>query len=212
MAVLNNSFSIRHVRREVVGPNTRLWLCEDAGGGYLEIPTEQIVEVEPAPTAVPAPAATGTPETGAGNILPTQDSIQNLIENAALRHQIDPDFVASVVKVESSFSPAVTSAKGAGGLMQLMPRTAAWLGVENVLDPAANVEGGTRYLRQLLDQYHGDVAKALAAYNAGPHRVEQYGGIPPYPETRAYVARVIEDYNRKKLQQQAQSTAAPPDR
>jgi soluble lytic murein transglycosylase-like protein len=95
--------------------------------------------------------------------------------------------------------------------MQLMPRTAAWLGVENVLDPAANVEGGTKYLRQLLDQYDGDALKALAAYNAGPQRVEQYGGVPPFPETRAYITRIIDDYNRKKHQQQAHSSAPPAD-
>ena len=89
--------------------------------------------------------------------------------------------------------------------MQLMPLTAASLGVENALDPASNMEGGTRYLRQLLDQYGGDAAKALAAYNAGPQRVQQYGGVPPYAETRAYVARIIGDYNRKKLQQHTDS-------
>jgi soluble lytic murein transglycosylase-like protein len=74
------------------------------------------------------------------------------------------------------------------------------------------VEGGTKYLRQLLDQYDGDAVKALAAYNAGPQRVAQYGGVPPYPETRAYVARIVDDYNRKKIQQQAHSAAAPADK
>ena len=140
---------------------------------------------------------------------PAEDPIQNWIASAASRHQIDPDFVASVVKAESGFNPTAVSPKGAQGLMQLMPETAAKLGVENVLDPAANVEGGTKYLRQLLDQYAGDAVKALAAYNAGPQRVEQYGGIPPYRETRAYITRIIDDYNRKKLQQQAHSTWLP---
>jgi hypothetical protein len=119
--------------------------------------------------------------------------------------------VASVVKAESGFIPTAVSPKGALGLMQLMPRTAAWLGVENVLDPAANVEGGTKYLRQLLDQYDGDALKALAAYNAGPQRVEQYGGVPPFPETRAYITRIIDDYNRKKHQQETHSSAPPAD-
>ena len=143
---------------------------------------------------------------------PAEDPIKNLIASAASRHQIDPDFVASVVKAESGFNPTAVSSKGAQGLMQLMPRTAARLGVENALDPAANVEGGTKYLRQLLDQYDGDAVKALAAYNAGPQRVEQYGGVPPYRETRAYITRIIDDYNRKKLQQQAHSTVAPADK
>jgi soluble lytic murein transglycosylase-like protein len=121
-----------------------------------------------------------------------------LIASAALRHQIDPDFVASVVKAESGFLPTAVSPRGAQGLMQLMPRTAAELGVRNALDPAENVEGGTTYLRRLLDRYDWDAVKALAAYNAGPQRVEQYGSAPPYPETRAYVARIINDYSRKK--------------
>jgi len=82
--------------------------------------------------------------------------------------------------------------------MQLMPQTAARMGVQNVMDPAANVEGGTRYLGELLSRYHNDLSRALAAYNAGPDRVEQYHGVPPYPETLAYVARIIGDFNRKK--------------
>jgi soluble lytic murein transglycosylase-like protein len=141
-----------------------------------------------------------------------QGSLKRLITNAATRHHIDPDFVTSVVKAESGFNPRAVSPKGARGLMQLMPQTASRLGVDNVLDPAANVEGGTKYLRQLLDQYDGDAVKALAAYNAGPQRVAQYGGVPPYPETRAYVARIVDDYNRKKIQQQAHSAAAPADK
>ncbi|HLK49747.1 MAG TPA: lytic transglycosylase domain-containing protein, partial [Bryobacteraceae bacterium] len=104
-----------------------------------------------------------------------------------MRHRIDPDFLASVVDAESRFNPKAVSAKGAQGLMQLMPRTAVGLGVKDAFDPAENLEAGTRYLRQLLDQYHWDTVKALAAYNAGPQRVEQYLGIPPFAQTRAYV-------------------------
>jgi soluble lytic murein transglycosylase-like protein len=100
--------------------------------------------------------------------------------------------------------------------MQLMPATASKLGVKDTFDPADNVDGGVRYLRELLLQYHGDVAKTLAAYNAGPQRVQQYKGVPPYRETHAYVARIIKDFNRKKLaerkeelrQQSAQPTLA----
>ena len=83
--------------------------------------------------------------------------------------------------------------------MQLMPGTASKLGVSNAFDPRANVEGGTRYLSELLERYNFDVIKALAAYNAGPQRVQQYGGVPPYYETRTYVARIVRDYNRKKI-------------
>jgi hypothetical protein len=213
-AVLRNGFTIEYVRREVTGPATRLWLCADAGAGFVEVPSGQIEGFEegrstppPSPVApVPAAPPTAAPPTA------SESPVKDLISSAALRHQIDPDFVASVVRAESGFLPTAVSPKGALGLMQLMPQTAAGLGVKNVLDPAANVEGGTRYLRQLLDRYAGDAVKALAAYNAGPERVDQYGGIPPYRETRVYIARIIEDFNRKKLAEQARSTTPSGDK
>lgn len=212
-AVLRNGFTIQFFRREVTGLATRLWLCAGSDAGYVDIPSEQIEGFQPGPReASSAPSApTASPEVPAGPILPAKSPIESLIAAAAARHLIDPDFVSSVVKFESGFIPTAVSPKGALGLMQLMPQTAAWLGVENVLDPAANVEGGTKYLRQLLDQYDGDALKALAAYNAGPQRVEQYGGVPPFPETRAYITRIIDDYNRKKHQQQAHSSPPPAD-
>ena len=92
--------------------------------------------------------------------------------------------------------------------MQLMPGTASQLGVPNVFDPQANVEGGTKYLRELMERYNFDIPKALAAYNAGPQRVEQFRGIPPYYETRAYVARIVKDFNKKKIAQQKVLAAA----
>jgi soluble lytic murein transglycosylase-like protein len=118
----------------------------------------------------------------------------------------------SVIRAESGFNPHAVSRKGAQGLMQLMPETASKLGVPNAFDPGANVDGGTRYLRELLERYNFDLVKALAAYNAGPKRVEQYGGVPPYYETRAYVASIVRDFNRKKLAQQkaAKASQAPP--
>jgi len=91
--------------------------------------------------------------------------------------------------------------------MQLMPQTASQLGVANSFDPNANVEGGTKYLRELLERYNFDLVKALAAYNAGPQRVQQYHGVPPYYETRAYVARIVRDFNRKKLAQKKAAEA-----
>jgi soluble lytic murein transglycosylase-like protein len=106
-----------------------------------------------------------------------------------------------VIKAESGFNVRAVSPKGAQGLMQLMPGTASQLGVPNAFDPQANVEGGTRYLRELLERYNFDLVKALAAYNAGPQRVEQFGGVPPYYETRAYVARIVKDFNKKKVAQ-----------
>ena len=92
--------------------------------------------------------------------------------------------------------------------MQLMPGTASKLGVSNAFDPRSNVEGGTRYLSELLERYNFDVIKALAAYNAGPHRVQQYGGVPPYYETRTYVARIVRDYNRKKIAERKAAAAS----
>jgi len=109
--------------------------------------------------------------------------------------------VNSVIKAESGFNTHAVSPKGAQGLMQLMPGTASKLGVPNAFDPQANVEGGTKYLRELLERYNFDLVKALAAYNAGPQRVEQFGGVPPYYETRAYVARIVRDFNKKKAAQ-----------
>jgi hypothetical protein len=193
VALLRNGFRIEYLRREAAGSALRLWLC--GNGGYVEIPSEQIEVFEDGPAMFPpAPAA---PATASGTT--AGDPLKSLIARAALRYQIDPDFLASVMKAESGFVPTAVSPKGALGLMQLMPRTAAGLGVKDVLDPAANAEGGTRYLRQLLDRYDGDAVRALAAYNAGPQQVDQHGGIPPLPETRAFVARVIADYNRRKL-------------
>jgi soluble lytic murein transglycosylase-like protein len=124
----------------------------------------------------------------------------NQVVNAASgTYRLDPDLVNSVIRAESGFNVRAVSPKGAQGLMQLMPQTASQLGVQNPFDPQANVEGGTRYLRELLERYDFDLVKALAAYNAGPQRVEQYGGVPPYYETKAYVARIVRDFNRKKL-------------
>jgi len=125
--------------------------------------------------------------------------MNEVINAVSSRHHLDPDLINSVIHAESGFNPRAVSPKGAQGLMQLMPQTASRLGVANAFDPNANVEGGTRYLRELLERCNFDLIKALAAYNAGPQRVEQFHGVPPYYETQAYVARIIRDFNRKKL-------------
>lgn len=192
-AVLSNGFSIRHLRCEVIGDTTRLYVSADPKAGYVDVPSASIVRFEreevapPSLEAKPEPAAT------------PHRTLRQAVEEAGSRQQIDPDFIASIIRAESGGNPRAVSPKGARGLMQLMPQTAARLGVQNSFDPAANVDAGTRYLRQLLEQYHGDAVRALAAYNAGPQRVEQYRGVPPYRETRAYVSRIIRDYNQKKI-------------
>ena len=113
------------------------------------------------------------------------------IREIALQHDIDPVLVQAVVRVESAFNPSAVSRKGAGGLMQLMPRTASALGVLDRFDPRENIRGGVRHLRYLLDRYQGNVAMAVAAYNAGEGAVDSHQGIPPYPETELYVQRVL---------------------
>jgi soluble lytic murein transglycosylase-like protein len=138
-----------------------------------------------AAAAVPASyASTGVSE------LPADVPYGAEITAAAKKYGIDPALLAGLVKQESGFNPNVGSPAGARGLTQLMPATAAGLGVTNVLDPAQSLEGGAKYLRAQLDAFGGDVTRALAAYNAGPGAVKRYGGVPPYAETQNYVRAV----------------------
>jgi soluble lytic murein transglycosylase-like protein len=191
-ATLNNGFTIHHVRHEVIGENTRLFTDEK---NYVDVRTADITEMMESEEALPVVVAK------APELKPKAD-LNEIVNSASDKHLIDADLIASVIRAESDFNPKARSPKGAQGLMQLMPGTASKLGVTDAYDPAANVDGGTQYLRELLLRYNGDIAKALAAYNAGPKRVEQYHGVPPYRETRTYVAKIIKDFNRKKLAQQ----------
>jgi len=155
--------------------------------------------VEPAP-GTGAPPATSP---AAPRIAQSPGPYRDLIRAAAARHDLAPELVESVIRVESNFEARAVSPKGARGLMQLMPATAAKLGVRNAFDGRQNIEGGVRHLRHLVDRYGGNLALALAAYNAGVEAVGRYGGIPPYPETQAYVARVL-----RLLQRTAPSASA----
>jgi hypothetical protein len=209
-AILRNGFSIRHEHRLVMGSTTRLYLSAD-DASFTDVPTDEITGFEkdlslpvPVPQDPPvAPAASHESlKTGpAKSALP----LNQVVDIASAEYHLDPDLVNSVIHAESGFNPHAVSPKGARGLMQLMPGTANQLGVNDAFDPQSNVSGGSRYLRELLERYNFDLVKALAAYNAGPQRVEQYRGVPPFRETRAYVARIVHEYNTKKIAQEKEA-------
>jgi soluble lytic murein transglycosylase-like protein len=190
-AVLSTGFRIHAERHETAGDVVRLHTAT----GTMEFPAAQITAFEREEYVKPAdpapPAAAPAPAPPATALTP-----QQLVDAAALKHGLRPEFVRSVAAAESAFRANAVSPKGALGLMQLMPGTAADLGV-NPKDPAQNAHGGALYLRQLLDKYKGKpdaVRLALAAYNAGPGAVQKYGAVPPYRETQQYVNRVVDKY------------------
>ena len=159
--------------------------------------------VEP-PAADPSPGAAQPAGVAAGSdsapeAALTSADLAQMLAKAGQSHNLDVDLLASVIKEESGGNPRAVSRAGARGLMQLMPATAASLGVQNSFQPQQNVSGGSAYLDEMLTRYGNNLALALAAYNAGPDAVDRYHGIPPYAETRAYVARVIHEFNRRVL-------------
>lgn len=238
VAVLKNGFEIRHERRAVIGTVTRLYVKADKSS-FVDVPTAEIDHFEAAPdlpvtAAVPAAAnaaraniatanaASASVRVSAPNVVQNAKprtiafparpvvNLNQVVNDASDRYRLDPDLVNSVIKAESDFHVRAVSPKGAQGLMQLMPGTATGLGVSNAFDPQANVDGGTKYLRELLERYNFDLVKALAAYNAGPEKVEHFGGVPPYYETRTYVARIVKDFNKKKMAPQKASGTKKP--
>jgi soluble lytic murein transglycosylase-like protein len=205
LARLRNGFTIRHEHRATVGENTRLFLSVD-NTSYIDVPTAEIEGFEK--DFGPPPRANST-ATGTGSGAKLNLSVDQAVNSASATYHLDPDLVNSVIRAESGFNARAVSPKGAQGLMQLMPGTASRLGVADAFDPLANVGGGSRYLRELMERYDFDLVKALAAYNAGPEKVELFRGVPPYHETRAYVARIVHDYNKKKIAEEKQAAAAP---
>jgi soluble lytic murein transglycosylase-like protein len=195
VVTLRNGFTVTCQRRETLSAEmARLYLHADS---YMDVATSSIISVEtvadaPAPPSVTPPA-------------PSKRS--TMFADSGARHNVNVDLLASVVQAESGGNAHAVSRTGARGLMQLMPATAAQLHVTDSFDPASNVNGGSAYLDQLLTRYHEDLALALAAYNAGPAAVDRYHGIPPYRETRAYVARVIREFNRR-VAEQARAASA----
>ena len=204
LALLRNGFTIRHEHRLVMGATTRLYLAAD-DSSFTDVPTAEITGYEkdtslPVPADSYAPVSTPFEAARAVSAKPRPaPPLNEVVNTASAAYHLDPDLVNSVIHAESGFNSHAVSPKGARGLMQLMPGTASQLGVHDAFDPEANVSGGSQYLRELLERYNFDLVKALAAYNAGPERVEQYRGVPPFRETRAYVARIVHEYNKKKI-------------
>jgi soluble lytic murein transglycosylase-like protein len=164
--------------------------------GQLDVVERRIAQLDGPPAAADAdfarllrPVPASEAALAAPNLTPQIDA---LVRANAERFGVDPRLVRAVIACESGGDAAATSPAGAAGLMQLMPRTAAELGISDPYDQAQNIAGGTRYLRSLLDRFGGDVVRALAAYNAGPGAVERYDGIPPFAQTQHYVARVLD--------------------
>ncbi len=187
IAVLSNGTTFKIASYRVEGENVMLALKE---GGEVGAPASLVMGF--VPDEVIEEIAAAVAEAAAAE--PNGGDVRALAIAAARRHGLDPDLVLAVIAVESAFRPDAVSPKGAQGLMQLMPRTAASLGVKDALDPRQNVDGGARHLRFLVDLYGGDLRKALAAYNAGQGAVARHGGVPPYRETREYVKKVLKRY------------------
>ena len=172
-------------------------------GGWMDVSVADVVKIEPEevfqpiaqpPAATPAPAAANQPP------------YHELVLTAASRYGVDAELISSVIEVESHFNPKAISAKNARGLMQLLPETAARLGVKDIFDPKENIEGGTRYLKELLQLYNNDLTLALAAYNAGPDNVQKYGNVPPFRETESYVKQVKKKYQKNQKNKSAPAT------
>lgn len=222
---LRNGSEFLCTRQEPAGDRVRLYLyptsqaeAAQPDANYLEVSATSVARVEtvpdPAvPSVLPVSAAvrSASPSVQEESASPlTAAEMHQLLARAGQAHNIDVDLLASVVHAESGGNPRAVSRAGARGLMQLMPATAANLGVQNSFAPDQNVAGGTQYLDQLLTRYHDNLALALAAYNAGPEAVDRYHGIPPYAETRAYVAGIIREFNRRKLAARTIATTPAP--
>jgi hypothetical protein len=214
---LRNGFAMDCDHHAKAENRVRLYLTSGEDN-YIEFAPQEIAGVEPLPD--PPPAATkmslAAPPSPGSNVHLNPADLAEMLAKAGREHNLDVDLLASLVKAESAGNARAVSSAGARGLMQLMPGTAANLGVEDSFKPDQNVRGGSTYLDTLLTRYHDNLALALAAYNAGPAAVDRYHGIPPYHETRAYVARVIHEFNRRVLAREMQahhavaSVAAPP--
>ncbi len=201
---LKNGFDLVCDHRQEVQGKVRLY-TEPGDDNFLEVDQAEIASVEFVPDAPPAAALPAARDKAA---VLTKADLHELMAKAGAGHNLDVDLLASVVRAESDGNARAVSRAGAQGLMQLMPGTAAQLGVADSFSPGENINGGTAYLDALLTRYHDQLALALAAYNAGPAAVDKYHGVPPYRETRIYVARVIREFNRRKQAEMAARASA----
>jgi len=200
---LSNGFVEQCDHHAIVDGRIRLYLSTSEDS-YIEFDPAEIAgfEVTPDPPMPASPDPLAKPKA----LTPlTPGDLREMLTRAGADHNLDVDLLASVVKAESDGNARAVSRAGAQGLMQLMPGTAAGLGVKNSFEPNENVRGGSTYLDALLTKYHDNLALALAAYNAGPEAVDKYHGIPPYRETHLYVARVIHEFNRRVLAREAET-------
>jgi soluble lytic murein transglycosylase-like protein len=191
--VLRSGQRLKVTGYQLIGDKYHLQLS----GGYVDVAAADVVTIEPEDVFTPVPPTVAP-----------QPLYRDLVEAAAKRYNVDADLITSVIAVESNFDPKAVSRKNARGLMQLLPETAAQLGVKNIDDPAENIDAGTRYLRDLLQKYNNDLALALAAYNAGPDKVQLYGRVPPFAETISYVRRVKTGYATSKSKASAKTPPA----
>jgi soluble lytic murein transglycosylase-like protein len=200
-ATLANGFAIRCDHHALIDGRMRLYMSATQDS-YIEFAPAEITAFDVVPD-LPATAERSSTTASDASAKLTSGDLHEMLARAGTATNIDEDLLASVVKAESGGNARAVSRAGAQGLMQLMPATAAGLGVQDSFQPEQNVRGGSAYLDALLVRYHDNVALALAAYNAGPAAVDKYHGIPPYAETRAYVARVIHEFNRRVMAREA---------
>ena len=184
--VLRSGARLNVTGYEILADRYRLHLK----GGVAEVPFDDIVGIEPEEIFEPNPEPV---------VLNERTPFEKAIRAAAARYSLDADLIHCVIAVESNFDPKAVSPKNARGLMQLLPQTAALFGVKNIFDPEENINAGSHYLHDLLARYNNNITLALAAYNAGPERVDQYGHrVPPYLETMKYVQRIAKTYAKLK--------------
>jgi len=194
--VLRSGQRIAVTGYQILGDKYRLQMK----GGTADVPIEQVLAIEPEEIFTPVPRGVEV----------SQEPFGDLIRAAAKRYSVDADLITSVIAAESNFDPKAISRRNARGLMQLLPTTATRLGVKNIFDPQENIDAGTHYLSDLLLLYKNDLALTLAAYNAGPERVQRYGQrVPPFAETISYIHRVKQTYNQRKSSDSSAASKIP---